>query len=157
MLSFLERQNTSHVLCCPTLMYVSRTPKVMMIQNIAVDQRFANGTQGRLLHWHPTATQSIRKALPAYSQDLLGRFCKESSLSKTELMPGACFCCTVQTKLSLNVFPSLWMMCIPKHTTRYRFHGSWGKARELACQRRADHVTAVRCPSVFSHGTIPHC
>ena len=64
--------------------------KVMMIQNIAVDQRFANGTQGRLLHWHPSATQSRGKALPAYCQDLLGRFCKESALSKKELMPGGC-------------------------------------------------------------------
>ena len=65
--------------------------KVMMIQNIAVDQRFANGTQGRLLHWHPIATESKRKALPAYCQDLLVRFCKESALSKTELMPGIRF------------------------------------------------------------------
>ena len=65
--------------------------KVMMIQNIAVDQRFANGTQGRLLHWHPSATQGKSKALPAYCQELLARFCKESALSKTELMPGACF------------------------------------------------------------------
>ena len=67
--------------------------KVMMIQNIAVDQRFANGTQGRLLHWHPSATQSRGKALPAYCQELLGRFCKESALSKKELMPGVCSCC----------------------------------------------------------------
>ena len=73
--------------CHPILMYVIRTPKVMMIQNIAVDQRFANGTQGRLLHWHPAETESKRKALPAYCQDLLVRFCKESALSKTELMP----------------------------------------------------------------------
>ena len=64
--------------------------KVMMIQNIAVDQRFANGTQGRLLHWHPSATQSKGKALPAYCQELSGRFCKESALSKKELMPGGC-------------------------------------------------------------------
>ena len=64
-----------------------------MIQNIAVDQRFANGTQGRLLHWHPAETESKRKALPAYCQDLLVRFCKESALNKTELMPGVCFCC----------------------------------------------------------------
>ena len=47
-------------------MYVDRSPKVMMIQNIAVDERFANGTQGRLLHWYPAATENIRKALPAY-------------------------------------------------------------------------------------------
>ena len=56
------------------------------------------------------------------------------------------------------MLPSLWICSnrssIPKHTTRYRFHGSWGKAGKLACQRRADHVTAVRCTSVLSNGTI---
>ena len=78
--------------CCPIFMYVIRVPEVMMIQNIAVDQRFANGTQGRLLHWHPAETESKRKALPAYCSDLLVRFCKESALSKTELMPGVLFC-----------------------------------------------------------------
>ena len=62
--------------------------RVMLIQNIAVDQRFANGTQGRLLHWHPGATESRRKALPAYCSELLVRFCKESALAKMEMMPG---------------------------------------------------------------------
>ena len=70
--------------------------KVMMIQNIAVDQRFANGTQGRLLHWHPVATANKDKALPAYCQELLVRFCKESALNKTELMPGDCFSTTLE-------------------------------------------------------------
>ena len=55
--------------------------------NLAVDQRFANGTQGRLLQWHPGATESKRKALPAYCPDLLARFCKETSLSKQEMLP----------------------------------------------------------------------
>ena len=65
--------------------------RVMIVANIAVDERFANGTQGRLLHWHPGATESKRRALPSYCMDLLARFCKESSLSKIEMMPGDCF------------------------------------------------------------------
>ena len=89
-LSFLELRFLPSA-SLSVFMYVFRMLKVMMIQNIAVDQRFANGTQGRLLHWHPTATESKRKALPAYCQDLLVRFCKESALSKTELMPGIRF------------------------------------------------------------------
>ena len=43
--------------------------------------------QGRLLQWHPAATDSKRKALPAYCPDLLARFCKETSLSKAEMLP----------------------------------------------------------------------
>ena len=61
--------------------------RVMLTSNLAVDERFANGTQGRLLHWHPGATESKRRALPAYSGELLARFCKESSLSKVEMVP----------------------------------------------------------------------
>ena len=64
--------------------------RVMIVSNIAVNERFANGTQGRLLHWHPGATESKRRALPAYCPDLLARFCKESSMSKLEMMPGIC-------------------------------------------------------------------
>ena len=45
------------------------------------------GTQGRLLHWHPGATEHKRRALPAYCPDLLARFCKESSLNKAEMLP----------------------------------------------------------------------
>ena len=59
----------------------------MISSNLAVDQRFANGTQGRLLVWHPGATESKRKAVPAYCPDLLARFCKETSLQKQEMLP----------------------------------------------------------------------
>ena len=62
--------------------------RVMMVSNIAVNERFANGTQGRLLQWHPGATEGKRRALPAYCPDLIARFCKESSISKLEMMPG---------------------------------------------------------------------
>ena len=76
----------------------SHMMRVMLISNLAVDQvtfialrppslshireephalqRFANGTQGRLLQWHPAANESKRRALPAYCPDLLARFCK---------------------------------------------------------------------------------
>ena len=139
-----------HLHCSLILKYVFRMLKVMMIQNIAVDQRFANGTQGRLLHWHPTETESKRKALPAYSQDLLVRFCKESALSKTELMPGIRFLLNPLSNTvhycdaaSLTEYPSLSNL---QTKTRHRLHGPWRETRELACQRRADHATAVRCP-----------
>ena len=33
-------------------------------------------------------------------------------------------------------------------TTRYRLHGPWRETGELACQRRTDHATAVRCPGL---------
>ena len=59
----------------------------MLISNLAVGQRFANGTQGGLLHWHTGATENKRRALPAYCPDLLARFCKESSLNKAEMLP----------------------------------------------------------------------
>ena len=64
-----------------------------------VRQRFANGTQGRLLQWHPGATESTRKALPAYCPDLLARFCKETSLAKQEMLPdvGLRFCSVILT------------------------------------------------------------
>ena len=63
------------------------SPQRTISSNLAVDQRFANGTQGRLLVWHPGATESKRKAVPAYCPDLLARFCKETSLQKQEMLP----------------------------------------------------------------------
>ena len=58
----------------------------MLVSNMAVDNRFANGTQGRLLHWYPESVAS-NKALPASFHDLLVRFVKESALSKREMFP----------------------------------------------------------------------
>ena len=36
---------------------------------------------------HPGATENKRRAIPAYNPDLLVRFCKETSLSKREMLP----------------------------------------------------------------------
>ena len=60
--------------------------QVMLVSNLAVEQRFANGTQGRLMSWHP-AKISGRKAVLASHPELVARFVKESALSKHELFP----------------------------------------------------------------------
>ena len=60
--------------------------RCMLVSNLALDQRFCNGTQGRAFHWHPEKAQS-RKAISASHPELLVRFVKESSLTKTELVP----------------------------------------------------------------------
>ena len=106
--------------------------RVMIVSNIAVNERFANGTQGRLLHWHPGATESKRRALPAYCPDLLARFCKESSMAKLEMMPGSMcfFLCNVQVrKTNNNPLPShLPIFDIELKTiSRFRFYGPGSK------------------------------
>jgi len=62
--------------------------RVMLCANLAVEQRFANGTQGRLLHWHPGAVAS-RRALSAGHPELSVRFAKESALGLAEMAPEA--------------------------------------------------------------------
>ena len=61
--------------------------RCMLIANLAVDQRFANGATGRVLQWHPGSTENKRRAIPAYNPDLLARFCKESALSAAHMLP----------------------------------------------------------------------
>ena len=60
--------------------------RVMLVSNLAVDQRFANGTQGRLLYWYPSSVLD-KKALPASHPELLARFAKESAMHKREMFP----------------------------------------------------------------------
>ena len=88
--------------------------RVMLISNIAVNERFANGTQGRLLHWHPGAMESKRSALPSYSSDLLARFCKESSLSKIEMVHDLDFMDLGARQETLNIRgePILLQLCV---------------------------------------------
>jgi hypothetical protein len=47
--------------------------RAMLTANIAVDQRFANGTQGRIMMFHPTKTKDKRSALPASHKDLMAQ------------------------------------------------------------------------------------
>ena len=60
--------------------------RVMLVSNLAVEQRFANGTQGRLMHWNPPSTEK-GKAIYSSRPELLARFAKESALHKPEMFP----------------------------------------------------------------------
>ena len=101
-----------------------------------VRQRFANGTQGRLLQWHPGATESTRKALPAYCPDLLARFCKETSLAKQEMLPdvGLRF---LLNYIDLSPLPS-------ERNNAFRPHGHRSTTGELGRTWRAHHAAVVR-------------
>lgn len=57
--------------------------RVMLVSNLDVEQRFANGTQGRLLHWYPDKKETTRKIVTAACPDLMCRFVKESSVAKS--------------------------------------------------------------------------
>ena len=58
----------------------------MIVSNLAVENRFANGTQGRLMSWYP-ATIASNKAVLASHPELVARFVKETALTKSELFP----------------------------------------------------------------------
>ena len=60
--------------------------RAMLVSNLALDQRFCNGVQGRILHWHPEKAQA-RKVLSASHPELLVRFAKETSMKKAEMFP----------------------------------------------------------------------
>ena len=57
--------------------------RVMLVSNLAVEQRFANGTQGRLMYWNPPSAEK-GKVLYSSRPELLARFVKESALNKRE-------------------------------------------------------------------------
>ena len=61
--------------------------RAMLAANLVVDQRFANGTQGRIMMFNPKRTQDKRAALPSCHRDLMARFLKETSVNKRELFP----------------------------------------------------------------------
>ena len=63
--------------------------RTMLVSNLAVQERFANGTQGRVMFWHPT-TCTKKKSLYSSNPELLARFVKDSALNKREMLPGRC-------------------------------------------------------------------
>ena len=62
--------------------------RAMLVANLDVEHRFANGTQGRCLEWNPAQVSGKRKALPASHPELYVRFAKEASLRKSEMFSG---------------------------------------------------------------------
>ena len=65
--------------------------RTMLVINLAVQERFANGTQGRVMFWHPT-TCTKKKSLYSSNPELLARFVKDSALNKREMLPGLRVC-----------------------------------------------------------------
>ena len=83
--------------------------RCMLVSNLALDQRFCNGAQGRLLHWHPKEVKA-RKAISASHPELLVRFAKESALAKAEMMPDVDFMdvtCRQETLVTIPGAPVL--------------------------------------------------
>ena len=60
--------------------------RTMLVSNLDVQQRFANGTQGRLLSWFPNRLPQKRKAVSASCPELTARFVKESAMNKREML-----------------------------------------------------------------------
>jgi len=71
---------------CPTLMK-PHMMRCMLVNNLGVDMGFVNGTQGRVLHWHPEKAYAKGKAISASHPEILVRFAKESSMTKPEMVP----------------------------------------------------------------------
>jgi len=61
--------------------------RCMLVNNLAVDMGFVNGTQGRVLHWHPEEACTKGKAVSATHPEILVRFAKESAIKKSEMVP----------------------------------------------------------------------
>ena len=57
----------------------------MLVSNLDIEQRFANGTQGRILYWNPGKVQK-KKAISAAYPELTCRFAKEASFTKPEML-----------------------------------------------------------------------
>ena len=66
--------------------YKPHMMRAMLVSNLSVEDRFANGTQGKLLHWHPPDAPR-GKAVSASHPELLARFAKETALQKREMFP----------------------------------------------------------------------
>ncbi len=71
----------------PSKRHMMRT---MLTANLALDQRFANGTQGRIMMFFPKKTRDKRAALASCHQDLMARCVKQIVLRTTGLLISAC-------------------------------------------------------------------
>eukprot|EP00973_Karenia_brevis_P038357 5288031-Karenia_brevis.AAC.1 len=60
--------------------------RVMLVSNLAVERRSADGTQGRIILWSPDV-ENPKKAVKADHPDICVRFAKEAALSKQEMFP----------------------------------------------------------------------
>ena len=119
----------------------------MLTSNFAVDNRFANGTQGRLLYWSPSHVES-KKALPSTDGRLMARFVKESSLkSRSQLLPDIDFM-DVQPRaenLACSGEPLLIQMPFgPCYAITVH------KSQSLSVK----HIVRGCCEGIFAHGHL---
>ena len=85
----------------------------MLTSNLAVDQRFANGSQGRLLHWSPPEVEGS-KAVPASHPDISARFVKESAVQKRgQWLPDIDFMDILVRQENLNIRGDPIMLQLP--------------------------------------------
>ena len=107
-------------------MPIARQPhlmRVMMVSNMHVKRRFANGAQGRLLWWDPERTSRRRTALLASHPDLIARFAKEEALRKPNMIPDVDHIdITVrpETLVGVRGNVALFQLAIIRHTSQDR-------------------------------------
>ena len=75
-----------------------------------LDRHLANGTQGRLISWHPEKPTKDKKALLASHPDLTARFVKEGSVSKSELVADVDFIDVAVRQENLTTIPGMPVM-----------------------------------------------
>ena len=116
--------------------------RCMLVSNLALDQRFANGTQGRLLCWFPEKAES-RKALQSSYPELFARFVKESSLRKPELLADIDSCWIVVIPRKRADHDRRPDCCVQNVPSKSGSHGHWREARDVD----NDAWTACACPT----------
>ena len=143
-----------HLHCCLILMYVFRMLKVMMIHDSeyrsgpALCQRHAGAIATLASYRNGKQPQSVASLLSRPSCQILQgkRFVEDGTDARYSFLFNP-LSNTVHDcdSAPLTEYPSLSNL---QTKTRHRLHGPWRETRELACQRRTDHATAVRCPSL---------
>ena len=77
----------------------------MLISNLDVERRFANGTQGRLLTWSPDKLPTQKQVVSAACAELTCRFAKEASKNKTEMLSDIDFLDVTVRQETMNNVP----------------------------------------------------
>ena len=128
------------------------TPGVMLTANLAVQDRMANGTQGRLLQWQPDRDVRDKKALLASHPDLQARFLRDSALRKESLLADIDFLdVTIRSEIMPSVQGAPAMMQLPLIPC-YALTGDGHKQRIVTSCARPVTRWLLRCTMTYSGG-----
>eukprot|EP00973_Karenia_brevis_P065935 9165456-Karenia_brevis.AAC.1 len=122
--------------------------RAMLLSNHAVDQHFANGTQGRVVMWHPTTGTGPKwNKVDAVHPELFVRFVKESSSDKDELLPEIDF---VDVEGKAETLPCQWrsLPCLIQVLVVPAYALSIHKSQSLTIK----HVVKGCLEGIFAHG-----